>query len=47
MKPQKIEAYSTPLPNNWLFDPLLDVCGEEVWQTVGGKGADFRIQFFK
>ncbi|MEC0276474.1 MULTISPECIES: hypothetical protein [Peribacillus] len=47
LKTQWIEEYATLLPKNWLFETPLDACVEEALQTVGGKGADFRIQFFK
>ncbi|WP_458355132.1 hypothetical protein [Peribacillus frigoritolerans] len=31
---------ATPLPNYWLAETPQSL-GEEAWQAVGGKGADF------
>ncbi|MFJ7928938.1 hypothetical protein [Peribacillus sp. NPDC096448] len=35
------KKYATLLPNNWLAETPQPFTGEEAWQTVGGKGADF------
>ncbi|MGE8021968.1 hypothetical protein ACQKOM_24305 [Peribacillus frigoritolerans] len=29
------------MPNNWLVETPQPFTGEEAWQAVGGKGADF------
>jgi hypothetical protein len=47
LKTQWIEEIcNTPAEKQASRDPT-GACVEEVWQIVGGKGADFRIQFFK
>ncbi|MEE3954077.1 hypothetical protein [Peribacillus frigoritolerans] len=35
------KKYATLLPKNWLAETPQPFTGEEAWQTVGGKGADF------
>ncbi len=35
------EIWRDSLPNNWLVETPQPFTGEEAWQTVGGKGADF------
>ncbi|MFE4708568.1 hypothetical protein [Peribacillus simplex] len=35
-----LKKFATLLPNNWLADTP-QALGEEAWQTVCGKGADF------
>jgi DNA-nicking Smr family endonuclease len=36
-----LKKFATLLPNNWLAETPETLAGEEAWQTVGGKGADF------
>ncbi|MGZ9815977.1 hypothetical protein ACXM0N_08615 [Peribacillus simplex] len=36
-----MKKFATLLPNNWLAETPQALV-EEAWQTVGGKGADFR-----
>ncbi|MGZ9815976.1 hypothetical protein ACXM0N_08610 [Peribacillus simplex] len=38
-----MKKFATLLPNNWLAETPQALV-EEAWQTVGGKGADFRNQ---
>ncbi|MCY8935806.1 hypothetical protein [Peribacillus frigoritolerans] len=35
------KKFARLLPNNWLVKTPQPFTGEEAWQTVGGKGADF------
>ncbi|MEC0274560.1 hypothetical protein [Peribacillus frigoritolerans] len=35
------KKFATLLPNNWLAETPQAAYAEEVWRTVGGKGADF------
>ncbi|MBR8643984.1 hypothetical protein KEH51_02255 [[Brevibacterium] frigoritolerans] len=35
------KKFARLLPNNWLAETPQPFTGEEAWQTVGGKGADF------
>jgi hypothetical protein len=37
----RLKKFATLLPNNWLAETPETLVGEEAWQTVGGKGADF------
>ncbi|MED4688234.1 hypothetical protein [Peribacillus frigoritolerans] len=39
-----MKKFASLLANNQLAKTLLAACVEEAWQTVGGKGADFRNQ---
>ncbi|MFE5426462.1 hypothetical protein [Peribacillus simplex] len=36
-----LKKFATLLPNNWLAKTPETLAGEEAWQTVGGKRADF------
>jgi hypothetical protein len=47
LKTQWIEEICDTPAEKLASRDLTNACVEEAWQTVGGKGADFRIQFFK